>query len=75
MAGALATREPLAQGVEGGSAEPRIKRLFDPQGPTLEDRILGSWDELVAGGRTECPVCGGSMSAAGGCGSCGSELS
>jgi hypothetical protein len=74
MAGALATRERAAAGAERGSAEPRITRLFDPHGPTLEDRVVASWDELAAGGCTECPVCGGSMSAAG-CESCGSELS
>jgi len=86
MTPALATRERAAIGAERGSAEPRgavgrgsaesrTSRLFDPQGPTLEDRILASWEELSGEGRTECPVCGGSMSAAGGCESCGSELS
>ena len=87
MSGALATRERAAIGAERGSAEPpgdaaghgstelRTNRLFDPQGPTLEDRMLASWGELVGEGRTECLVCGDSMSAAGGCESCGSELS
>ncbi len=64
MTTAVATRDPATE-----------TRLFDPQGPTLEDRVLASWDELVGEGRTECPVCGDSMSAAGGCESCGSELS
>jgi hypothetical protein len=50
-------------------------KLFEPGGPTLEDRVLGSWDGLVANGSVECLVCGGSMSAAGGCPDCGSELS
>jgi hypothetical protein len=78
MAGALATRNPVAKRVEDGSAEPRAagsaSRLFEPGGATLEDRILRCWDELVGEGRTECPVCSGSMSAVGGCESCASEL-
>jgi hypothetical protein len=50
-------------------------RLFDAPGPTLEDRVLGVWDELVASGHAGCPVCGGSLRVAGGCEDCGSELS
>jgi tRNA(Ile2) C34 agmatinyltransferase TiaS len=50
-------------------------RLFRPHGLTLEDRVLGAWEDLVAGGPAECPVCGGSMRAAGGCSDCGSDLS
>jgi hypothetical protein len=50
-------------------------RLFEPHGLTLEDRVLGAWEDLVAGGPAECPVCGGSMRAASGCQSCGSDLS
>jgi len=42
---------------------------------TLEDVILGAWEDLVEGRRAECPVCGGSMSMLEGCESCGSELS
>jgi hypothetical protein len=49
-------------------------RLFDG-GPTLEQLILGAWEDLVADGRTACPVCGGGMSPLGGCTRCGSELS
>jgi tRNA(Ile2) C34 agmatinyltransferase TiaS len=49
-------------------------RLFDAGGRTLEDLILERWDELVASGRAECPVCGGHLRAAGGCEGCGSEL-
>ena len=52
----------------------RSARLFEPQGLTLEDVVLGAWEDLVAGGPAECPVCGGSMRTAGGCGSCGSDL-
>jgi tRNA(Ile2) C34 agmatinyltransferase TiaS len=50
-------------------------RLFEPHGLTLEDVILGAWEDLVAGGPAECPVCGGSMRSAGGCDACGSDLS
>jgi hypothetical protein len=64
---------------DGGSAEPRAEdstsRLFEPGGPTLEDAVLRAWEELVADGRVECPVCGGAMSMLHGCGECGSELS
>jgi hypothetical protein len=48
-------------------------RLFD-DGVTLEDRILGAWEDLVVEGRAACPVCGGSMVADSGCRDCGSEL-
>ncbi len=50
-------------------------RLFEPHGLTLEDIVLGAWEDLVAGGPAECPVCGGSMRTAGGCRACGSDLS
>ena len=62
---ALAERPP---------AEASAPRLFEPGGVTLEDAVLGVWEDLVEHGCAECPVCGGSMSAAGGCESCGSEL-
>jgi hypothetical protein len=50
-------------------------RLFEPNGPTLEDVVLGAWEELVADGRAECPVCGSAMSLLTGCEGCGAELS
>ena len=50
-------------------------RLFEPTGLTLEDVVLDAWEDLVAGGPAECPVCGGTMRAAGGCRDCGSDLS
>jgi tRNA(Ile2) C34 agmatinyltransferase TiaS len=52
----------------------RSARLFEPKGLTLEDLVLGAWEDLVAGGPAECPVCGGRMRAAGGCDSCGADL-
>ena len=62
-----------------GSAEPQTEgsatRLFEPGGLTLEDVVLGAWEELVADGGAECPVCGGAMSMLDGCAGCGSDLS
>jgi hypothetical protein len=50
------------------------ERLFESSGSTLEDIVLGAWEDLKAHGRTECPVCAGELEAVG-CKSCGSELS
>ena len=62
-----------------GSAEPQTEgsaeRLFEPGGLTLEDVVLGAWEDLVAEGRAECPVCGGAVSMRDGCSGCGSDLS
>jgi hypothetical protein len=49
-------------------------RLFD-DGLTLEDRVLGTWEDLIVEGRAACPVCGSSMAAGSPCEGCGSELS
>ena len=60
-------RRPVAGQVAPGS-EPS----------TLEDALLGTWEDLASHGRAECLVCGGSLdeSPAGGeCGACGSSLS
>jgi len=57
------------------TTERSAMRLFDPHGVTLEDVVLGAWEDLVAGGPAECPVCGGRMRTAGGCDSCGADLS
>ena len=76
---ALATR--IAPDV-GGSDEPLApqaersdERPFEPDGPTLEDAVLGVWEELVADGRAECPACGSAMSLLDGCEGCGAKLS
>jgi tRNA(Ile2) C34 agmatinyltransferase TiaS len=51
------------------------QRLFEPGEITLEDAILGAWEDLAERGRTDCPVCGGRLRAAAGCDGCGTELS
>jgi hypothetical protein len=50
-------------------------RLFEPAGSTLEDIVLGAWEDLVVNGRSECPVCHKGELGISGCRSCGSELS
>ena len=70
---ATATRDPVL--AERTSTEGSSERLFEPGGMSLEDVVLERWDRLVADGSAACIVCGGSMSAAGGCDSCGAELS
>jgi hypothetical protein len=70
---AVATREPAV--AERPPARTPEERLFEPGGWTLEDVVLGLWDELVTSGRAECPVCGGSIAPSAGCESCGAALS
>ena len=69
---ATVTRDALA---EPASTAAATERLFEPGGTSLEDFVLERWDRLVVDGRAACLVCGGWMSAAGGCESCGAELS
>lgn len=70
---ALATHAHTAS-TRGTGAEISAPRLFEPSGSSLEDFVLGAWEDLVAYGRTECPACGGDMPAVG-CRDCGSQLS
>jgi hypothetical protein len=70
---AVATGEPAL--AERPPAKSPAPKLFEPGGLTLEDVVLGVWEELVAEGRAECPVCGGSIAPAAACDSCGAELS
>jgi hypothetical protein len=60
-------RRPLAGQVAPGS-EPS----------TLEDALLGAWEDLATHGRAECLVCGGPLAegpTGGECEACGSALS
>jgi hypothetical protein len=63
---AVVIRRPNQQGLAG--------RLFEASGSTLEDAILGAWEDLGSNRRAACPVCHGELEPAG-CTSCGSELS
>jgi hypothetical protein len=65
----------LSPGLTIDATTERSARLFEPKGLTLEDMILGAWEDLVAGSPAECPVCGGKMRVASGCDSCGADLS
>jgi hypothetical protein len=71
---AVATAETRVAGPGRDGADPPTPRLFNPQGPTLEDAIVATWEKLATTGHAPCPVCAGEMSHAGGCESCGSEL-
>ena len=75
---ALATRHDVsAERPRAGEASSPGARstLFEPGGTTLEDSILGVWEDLVDEGRAQCPVCAGAMEVTGGCEGCGAELS
>jgi hypothetical protein len=72
---AVATRERSPGRAERRSAEAPAQRLFDPSGSRLEDSILAAWQELAQEDHATCPVCSGEMTRAGGCDSCGSQLS
>ncbi len=51
------------------------QRLSESAGSTLEDTILGAWEDLATRGRARCPVCSGEVLTADGCEDCGSHLS
>ena len=67
---ATATQAVAPQGLARSAG-----RLFEPSGSTLEDRILGAWEDLRRRGQAECPVCDGELEPVGVCSTCGSELS
>jgi hypothetical protein len=68
---AVATGEkPRAAAQPAEAPEPR---LLQPGKVTLEDVVLGLWEDLSAEGLADCPVCGGPMVRTG-CKSCGAEL-
>jgi hypothetical protein len=56
----------------GARAERR--GAHEPSGLTLEDLVLGAWEDLEARGRARCPICRDELTARG-CDTCGSELS
>jgi len=62
----------LAPGASPRRVEARGHRR--PSRPTLEDVILGAWEDLGARGLADCPVCHGPLEPAG-CRGCGSHLS
>jgi hypothetical protein len=68
-------------GVTKQAQAPRPPALFEGGSATLEEAILGVWQELAAEGRARCPICGDAMDAmdaidaAGACEACGAELS
>lgn len=79
--GAVATSETGPSVIDPpatGHSPPPAPRLFEPQadphGVSLEDLILGAWEDLDGNGSAECPVCGGRMRLALGCEDCGSQL-
>ncbi len=71
-AGPALLHDPLA-------AERPAQRLFDPPradgGGSLEEMILGVWEDLSRQGHAGCPVCGGRMNVGEACDGCGSTLS
>jgi hypothetical protein len=77
---AVATRQRFAF-VSGSPATqrpaPRLLRPARSGEVSLEDSILGVWEDLTETGRAGCPVCGAgaAMRAGRGCDSCGSSLS
>ena len=77
---ATATSERPAFEVGRPATVRSAPRLFEPasnpaDGPTLEDVVLGAWEELIGRGRAECPSARERCPAEGGCPDCGSELS
>ncbi len=75
---ATATSERTeAAGRFRGTGTDTAERLFEPRAGSvsLDDVIVGTWDELVGSGSAACPVCRRRMRRASGCESCGSDLS
>jgi hypothetical protein len=76
---AVATRRRSALVTDPPAAVRPAARLFEPQQPdggvSLEERLLGVWEDLTLQGEAGCPVCGGRIHVASGCDGCGSELS
>ena len=79
MAAVATTDIARDSGSLGPQTERSTQRLFEPQRPdggvSLEERLLAVWEDLTRQGHAGCPVCGGRIHVASGCGDCGSELS
>jgi hypothetical protein len=72
---AIATRERPALVTDPPAAVRSAARLFQPGEVSLEEIVLGAWEDLARDGRAGCPVCGGRIEAERGCDGCGSSLS
>jgi hypothetical protein len=72
---AVATSDRPARVTDPPAAARSAPRLFRPGEISLEDLVLGVWEDLARNGRAECPVCGGRIERGEGCDGCGSELS
>ena len=76
---AVATRRRSALITDPPATARPAQRLFEPQRPdggvSLEERLLGVWEDLTRHGHAGCPVCGGRMRHSHSCDGCGSELS
>ncbi len=70
---AVATREGPAAEIRTRALGEPAPQLFEPSRVTLEEVILGVWEDLRVEGRAECPVCAAELTPAG-CSSCGSAL-
>ena len=64
----LAPAEAAGRVEAGRSGHGRPSRL------TLEDLVLGAWEDLGAHGLADCPVCRGALEPQG-CRACGAQLS
>ncbi len=79
MSSAIATRRRSPLVTDPPATARPAQRLFEPQRPdggvTLEERLLGVWEDLTHQGEAGCPVCGGRIHGPVACEDCGSELS
>ena len=76
---AVATRRRSPLVTDPPAAARPAARLFEPHRPdggvTLEERLLGVWEDLTHQGEAGCPVCGGRIHTTAACERCGAELS
>ena len=72
---AVVTGERPAYVTDPPAAVRSAPRLFQAGEVSLEELILGAWEDLATDGHAGCPVCGGRIALERGCDGCGSELS